>query len=397
MDAFEKHLSQLHLRQPSASFGRRETFAKYARSPAATGSRSRSVGRIFGRLTQAKAAAVLGLACTLAATLIVTSLFSGGSPALAQTLEKLRSAKTMAFTLVVREGNNGKVLSKSRMYCMSPGKFRIEYADLNQGDSVMICDQTAGKIMLVDQTRKTAELIAVNRPDDKRQTRRDPAIRMIEDMQALAGHATKQLGSAKLNGHPVKVMAIEEEDKRTKIWADEQTGNPLKIEVLEKSDAGKLSTQVLTDIQLDISMEEELFRLAPPAGYAISNPEPAPEETTRAHQVAGFLKIYTKYMGGKLPPVLAEAGPNLNKRLQSGKGQQPPIAEMMKLAFYGAGVHAVGRGVAGQEWQYYPKAQLGDPKAIVFWSLDNKTGVYWSVYGDMRVEEVDQDKLLPPQ
>ncbi|TWU29375.1 LolA family protein [Bythopirellula polymerisocia] len=393
MDQFEKRMRSLRLRKPSLEFGEPETLRRIENLFFPASYRDDRGTEIIQVLLRSKVAAVLSLVSALLAILVLALPLTSGSPAFAQVLEKLRSAKTMAFTLVTRQGSNGKILSKGRVYCMAPGKVRIDYDTIKEQSSYMVFDQAIGNLLLVDETRKTAQLIPVQQSDNKQRKTRDPAIQMIKDMQALTDQATKLLGYTKMNGEKAIIVAIEEKNKRTKIWANDRTAEPLKIEVLEKSEAGKLSTQVLTDIQLDIQLEEEIFRVVPPVGYAVEESESAPLETTRAHQVAGFLRIYTKYMNGELPPVLAEAGPKLSKHLQATKSQNPPITEMMKLAFYGAGVHAVGRGQPGRDWQYFPEATIGDPEVMIFWYLDQKSGNYWAIYGDLRVEKVNQNQL----
>lgn len=50
----------------------------------------------------------------------------------------------------------------------------------------------------------------------------------------------------------------------------------------------------------------------------------------------------------------------------------------------------------GTDYQYYPGVTLGEKDRIVFWSRSTKTGVYTALFGDLRIEQIDKEKLPPP-
>src|SRR5262249_35260950 len=53
-------------------------------------------------------------------------------------------------------------------------------------------------------------------------------------------------------------------------------------------------------------------------------------------------------------------------------------------------------GKSGVDYAYYPGRKLGEKDRIVFWHKDKQSGEYTAVYGDLRAEKIDKDKLPPP-
>jgi outer membrane lipoprotein-sorting protein len=388
MDSFEKRLKSRPLQQPSAEFGRPETLRALFRKGH---QRPTLVERIKNMTWQSKLMASAGLAASVIAVSLLIGSLSTGSVAFAQVAEKLRSAQTLTFDSMFKRESDGKVISRSKNYYMVPGRTRVEYDGENGEQSYVVFDTSAGKVLMVDKTHKTAYVSPIKGGRNK-----DVAAKAIEEVQSLEARATRPLGEKELGGVRVNGFAVDKGNDSTTVWASAATGDPVQIEFRQGDFPDGPAVQVWTNIKLDPPLETSLFGVDAPAGYKVDSFLPVDFDTSPANYTAEFLRIYVKHMEGQFPPKLEEAAPLLAKALRASQANGPPSDEMMKLAFYSAAMRAATRkGIKGDDWQYYPDRKLGGADQIVFWSRDQKNGDYVAVFADLRVEKVGKDQLPP--
>jgi outer membrane lipoprotein-sorting protein len=334
-----------------------------------------------------KAAAVVGLAASLLALYAILS-GPGGTPlAFAEVALKLRDARTLSFDEVVTLHDG--TTSAGRNYFMVPGKHRHEMQQ--HGDAgFVVMDFTAGKLLAVSTTRKTAFVSPIHG-----KTERDFAGKMIDDIRSLDEKGARSLGEKEIDGVRAKGFETDSEIRKTTVWADSKTGDPLRIEVVLKRAPGGPAKDVMTNFKLDEPLDPALFGLVPPPGYKTMPSIALDLNATPADHVAGLLKIYARHMDGKLPTKLEDAGKALADKLKP-KADEPPSEELLKLVSHGAGVAALTTMTKrGERWQYDPTVELGQKDRIVFWYHDAKKNTYHAVYGDLRVEKVAKEQLPP--
>ncbi len=390
MDPFETRLKSLPLRRPSVEFGKSETLVVALRRNTES---MTLIQRIETMSWKSSAAALLGLAASIALAYLAVSGFGGGSAAFAQVLEKLRAAQTLSFESLMTRQNDGKVLSRGRNRYMAPGKVRIEFDGEQNQQSYIVFDTTAGKMLIVDVQQKTAQLSPLKGPENM-----DIAGRAIEEVRSLAEKQARSLGKKLIEGVEAKGFSIDRGTATTTVWAD-AAGNPLRIEILESNNSDGLILQVWTKIKLDEPLDPKLFSTEPPPGINVKPFLPVDFNKPPVHFVAECLRIYAKHMDGKFPPQLQDAINNaikpLTEKLKPAEGESPS-EDLMQVAFHGAGMAAVTmRSKAGEDWQYYPGHKLGEKDHMIFWFRDKREDRYWAVFGDLRVEEVPS-KDLPP-
>jgi len=393
MDPFETRLKSIPLRKPSAEFGRPGTLREALR---AAKSRSTLAERIKKMTWQSKIAALVGLAASVLAVSLLIASLSSGSVAFAQVVEKLQGAQTLSFDSELKSTGDGKPRTmKSRNYYMTPGKLREEMHGEGDESGYVVFDITAGKVLMVDDKRKEARISEL-----KGGAGNDIAARTIEDLRTLDEQESRPLGEKQIKGVRAKGFVIERGSETTTVWADATTGDPIRIEIVQKNFPGGPVEQVWTNIKLDDPFDPQLFSAEPPPGYLVKPFLPVDFNASPAEHVSKFLTIYAKHMDGKLPTSLQDAFKTLAEKIGPPDPDKPPsqemMDEMMMLSFHSAAIRAATvMGKQGEDWQYYPGGAHGEKETMLFWCRDRRNGKYLAVFGDLRVEAVATDDLPP--
>lgn len=393
MDPFETRLQSIPLRKPSAAFGCRETLGQALR---AAHRRPSLAERIKNMTWQSKVAALASLsACALAVSLLFPSL-RGDSVVFAQVVDKLQTAQTLSFDSELRSMGDGKPRTmRSRNYYLTPGKHRSETRGEGGQSGYVVFNFPSGKVLMVDNNRKEARLSEL-----KGGAEVDIAARTIEDLRALDEQASRSLGEKQIDGVRAKGFVVEQGSATTTVWANETTGNPIRIEIVEKSFPGGPVEQVWTNIALNEPLDPQLFSVEPPPGYAAKPFLPVDLDASPAEHVSKFLKIYQKHVDGEFPTSLQDAFKTVAEKIGPPNPDKPPsqelIEEMMMLSFHSAAIRAsTAKGKQGEDWQYFPGRVPGEQGQVVFWCRDKTSDKYLAVFGDLHVESVAKDDLPP--
>ncbi len=390
VDSLESRLKSLPLRPPSSAFGRPETFAALvdgARHPQPPSQRKTTM------LRRSKFAAAAALAAGIAFLCFALAGPTGPSAAWSQVVERLRKAQTLTFDSVVSFAADGKVLATNRNYHRVPGKTRTEIKGAGDESGFVVFNIPAGQALMVDAKRKTAHVSPLRAAEGQ-----DMAAETIEHVQSLSDEGARALGEKTIDGRAARGFEIAGKTTTTTVWADASTGRPLRVELLQKDFRGGPVVETWTNIKLDEPLDDALFSVEPPPGYAAQPFLPVDFNATPADFAAKFLKLYADHMDGQLPAQFKDASQALAEKIKPANPEAPPSEAAMQAAFYSAGLSAmVNRGVEGADWRYYPGRQLGDKEAIVFWARDRRKDSYHAVYGDLRVEPIDQADLPPAE
>jgi hypothetical protein len=140
---------------------------------------------------------------------------------------------------------------------------------------------------------------------------------------------------------------------------------------------------VIDKFVLDAPLDENLFSLDPPEGYTLTESQlTLPKMGELAADVAELLRAYSDASGGAFPVSLTDwAG--INKMAK----QDAQIA--MKVGGVSGRLFGLreGYGYAGTT------VRRGEKDKMVFWYKPKDGKSYRAVFGDLRVEDVAEDKL----
>lgn len=259
-------------RQPSVRDGvmRRITEA------AATGGGPSHVASRSGRRWVAR---LVGAAACILVVVLIWSPWGGNgigaSEAFAAAIANVQSAGTFACRQIVTEMKDGEEVVREMAFIFKePDLERIEYG---QGMPM------PGEFSVTDYAKRQRLTV---RPDDKEASLQDLSdayaidaatgalkptqlgTHARDDVLRISAQAVRDLGMSKLNGRPVWVLQSQGDAEPVKtVYVDPQSGKPVQVAIAWPSSQ---QTFTYADIQLDTELDEALFSLEPPAGYALS-------------------------------------------------------------------------------------------------------------------------------
>jgi outer membrane lipoprotein-sorting protein len=178
----------------------------------------------------------------------------------ADVLEKVRSVRSVKYTsTATQEGGPSTV---AEILCLEPGRARITETPTGE---VTIIDIVADRALFLYPKTKKASLVVS-------EGRTEPAGGQPEGLFAkvakLREGAEEELGQRVIGGRTVSGFRGRLEGSEWVIWADAQTGLPVRMEGTSPL-AAPGWRMVMTDFQWDIPLDESLFSLTPPSDYTV--------------------------------------------------------------------------------------------------------------------------------
>jgi len=309
----------------------------------------------------------------------------------AEAARKLREAHTLAYRTTM-ESPDFKTPLKTRCLFKEPSLFRAEV----DGGIVSIADGSQGKQLMLDPSAKTALLLEGKAP--KAPDRPAAAAGLIEHLRQLTeGDAKpvddKVIGGVRARGYLVKKLGME-----MTVWIDPGTRLPIRMESSDRIQ-GKEIRMTITDFQIDPKLDDSLFRIEPPAGYALSKGESNmlemddktllnPEKATVA-----MLRIFAEKTGGTFPKRLDNLTEFEKLFPPKPKAGTLPDAETMRVLLPITRFLMATKPLKGGFGYRSDGVKLGDADKILFWYRPEGAGSYRAIYGDLHVADVAADKL----
>jgi len=334
----------------------------------------------------------------IAAAALVTAgglLYFAAAPSMEATAfgevaQKLRNAHTLAYRTTT-ESPDLKTPMTMRWRFKEPSLFRAE----TDGGIITIVDGSEGKQLILDTTAKTALLLEGMAPEAPRGP---AAVGLVEHLRQLtAGDAKhvddKAIGDILARGYLVKKFGTE-----MTVWVDPKTRLPIRVEATDRIQ-GKEIRVTLSDFQIDPDLDDALFRVVPPPGYALrkekSNALEMDERTflNPEKATAAFLRIFAEKTGGTFPrrlDDLTELDQVFPKKQKLG---ELPDAEMLQVIQSAGRLMMATRALKGGFGYRSEGVKLGDADKIVFWYRPEGAADYRVVYGDLHIADVTEDRL----
>ena len=329
------------------------------------------------------------------------------APATAEFVEaarKLEAAQTLSFRQAMTVPGLPAPLNARVLYKV-PGLVRNEFE--MEGAGVSVVDMIHGKAMSLTPADKSAMLADVPKAkgDDPNRPR-DPSAAMIEYMRQLAGKNGEPAGEKVIGDVRARGFRVKEHGMDMTVWVDPQKKLPVLIEFAGRF--GNVEMRgTMSDIRLDPELDDALFRLEPPAGYAVRKIS-AKLDMTIEEAVARYLRTFTEASGGRFPGRLDDFADMLKvmstrKKAQANepkaKGAQD-TRELEKQAMELATAVAQVMGFCQQkkgQYTYKPDGvKLGDARAPIFWYRPEGQEKFKAVYGDLHTGEATAADLPKP-
>ncbi len=202
----------------------------------------------------------------------------------------------------------------------------------------------------------------------------------------------EKLGRKQLDGHEVVGFFASHPKLDITIWADVDTGLPVRIE-------HNVGTMHVTckNMKFDIPMEEEMFSMEVPAGYTVQKPITADLQPTEGNFIEGLRLIAEKLNYGRFPDDISyeslyrwmTSGP-INSQFNAMSKEEAQAISLELIKFIGFTTFFPGEG----KWTYQGKGvRLGETETPIFWYRPEGSETYRVIYGDLHVENVDPEDL----
>ncbi len=310
----------------------------------------------------------------------------GSGVAFADVLDHVRSARTLTYNVTVQLDGQPAITVPVMM--MEPGKTR----QMMPGGGIMIMDIVQGKSLVLDPNEKKAILMQMT---GQPQMPDQMSGGFIEGLRSLAAGSEERLGKQEIDGQDAVGFEVDMAGWNWTIWADAQTGIPIRIEMEGGMFGG--ATVTMTDFKLDVDLDESLFSLTQPEGYTLEEMQVDASAPTEKDLIEG-LRFMTEMMDGTFPSEFTASGMsevdktierNLPSDLEEREAALKPLVMKIVRAFLF--VHMM---TADKDWHYAGKGvKLGDANTPVCWWLPEGSDTYRVIYGDLSVRDVDASDL----
>lgn len=338
--------------------------------------------------TKIAAAAVI-----IIAVIIGLNLLGGSNPAFAEIIQPFLTARTASFKMTMQiEGG-----PTQNFDCLYAEPIRMRQTSKEQ-DAVVISDLQKGKIVTLVPSQKKAYVTELeNMPEDQGQFNMFSEIRKhILETQESEDTSVEFLGEMKINGLTAIGYHVQKPGFDMTVWADPQTKLPVQME----NSVGP-ATYTMTDIVLDVELDESLFSQEIPAEYTVHTIQVDASEPTEKDLINLF-RIWAEHMDGNLPSafernVITEFMQYQRKKMKE-KGQEPSEEDMLEFQ---KTIQKINRGgmfvqflPAGSDWHYAGKdVKFGEAQKPIFWYKPEGSETYRVIYGDASIKDVAPENL----
>jgi len=373
------------------------------------------------RMTKIAIVAAVLVGVWIGVTHVVTD--RNGSVALAEVYEHLQQAKTVTWTNVFYQNISSKDekstwVETSTMKCMykAPGQERTVYLDKNgRPERITIEDSVRGMRLTLFCKKKKATLTYLGEPSEH-------TLRNLTDfftvMSKRIDANAESLGKKQINGREASGFRVNEGDAlpwNWDLWVDVETKRLVLIhkpgtdkydpdtDPARSNPPGKKGWlrramgSVRRDIVYNRELDDSLFSLDPPDGYAVVTtriPEPAEEDMI---EWLGLQAHCNDNVFWDDPSAGREPMKRIADKFNQGKELTPAEEKVLSRSMQADTHHPIRRfaeRTVGDSWHYTGKAvKLGDKDSPVCWYKPKDSTTYRVVYGDLSVKDVPPEDL----
>ncbi len=330
-----------------------------------------------------------------AAIAVVAALFTGlhfiGNPlaptvTFAQVLQPILNARTASLDILIGQTAIHDDVMGSRIRRTVSG---MKGADI-------IIDFEQQKVLTIDHGKKTAVYIGLaGLPDLKNYV--DMLRDVIARLQSAPDFHVQNQGEQEIQGKNCLVFVVSAGDETITIWADAKTALPVRIEQ-------KTPNMVIAcdNLKFDVAFDESLFSMDAPAGYVVQDAGGIDFSKSSEDDFTESLRIWAQIIeGGQFPESInledmVNIGPKFERGLKRANLTDEQIQEVAMK--FGQGLVFI-RFFKGQgKWHYAGAGvKLGDATKPIFWYQPKDSATWRVIYGDLHVEDVQEQDLPKPE
>jgi len=324
-----------------------------------------------------------------------TFLGGGAGAAFAQVVEQLHNAETLLYSLITITGQDEMPTVRTDLAFKEPGHLRTSTAD-GYVTIVEATDAGVKGISIVPPMKKYVvfEFSFAETPADSDS---GPYV-SVENLRTLPAQADEALGRKEIDGRMLEGFRVTEDDTTTTVWLDAKTGELARAEMTFASAPGM--NMIMTDFQFDVPLDDSLFTLEPPEGFAPMHQDlQADLAEVGEEDLIAFLRMWSKWTVDRtFPPTLigTELGKLAMQMVEKGQfvGPFPEgyTPEQQPQIMY-RGMVFMGKVVSGP-WRYAGQnVPFGDATTPIFWYQPEGSATWRVIYADLSVLDVAPEDL----
>jgi outer membrane lipoprotein-sorting protein len=339
-----------------------------------------------------KIAAAL-LAATGGIYLFSSPFLVGSTVTFAEVAMKLQKAHTLAYTMTSQVPGQPK-MPPVRLLFKEPGHLRCE--SVPAGASVVISDVPNGKYLMLNPTAKTALMLEGALPGTPKPAGHDIAASEVANFRKLADKhgepaGEKVIGNVRARGF----RAVMAPGYETVVWADPDTRRPVQLDVSAPYGDQTVRSTV-SDIQLDLDLDDSLFSLEPPQGYTVTKQNLADlgekDDGSPEAAIAAILRQYAENSRGNFPKRIDDWRA-IGESLARKNVDKSPQAAAFRIAMLVSRIQVFILDRKGA-FTYKPEGvKLGEAGKMLLWYKPKGKETYRAIFGDLRVADVPADQI----
>jgi outer membrane lipoprotein-sorting protein len=355
---------------------------------------------IWRKIMKSPIAKLAAAVVIIIAVLIVFSQFGASTPAFADIVRPLLTARTATYKMTV----NMKDIPAQTIegMFMDPSRMR----QVMSGGNIQIFDMSQGQIMTLMPAVKKAMIVEMeNIPEhQKGQINMFHAIRKL--IQETEDESVAFIGEQKFDGVNAIGYHIGARNMGMTIWADATTLLPIRIEYSMGEMMGMEGTVIMSDFIFDVELDESLFEV--PEEYDVHTMQldvslPGEEDFIQT------LRLWSETTDGKFPSELnmkatAEFLKAFTEKEKTGlefeKDKDPDLSDPQFKEFVEI-LTKINRGIMfahtlpeDADWHYAGEdVKFGDADTAIFWYQPKDSQTYRVIYSDLSVKDVAPGNL----
>jgi len=336
----------------------------------------------------------IAAAIAVIAAVLIGLHFAGNpfaaSVTFAQVVQPILTARTVSLDILVGSQENKSVIHDEVM----GSRIRRTVSNV-QGPDIII-DLEQQKLLAIDHVKKTATYLGLSGlPDLKNYVEllRDTITRL----QNEPNFQVENRGLEEIKGKAYIVFVASGNNDTVTVWADSKTALPVRIE--QKTPNMLIACD---NLQFDVAFDESLFSMEIPPGYVVQDAGGIDFSKSSESAFIETLRIWAEIIeDGQFPDSInlqdiVKIGLKFDQGLKrAGLTEQQQTEVAMR---WGQGLVFI-RFFKGQgQWHYAGTGvKLGDGSKPIFWYQPQGSASYRVIYGDLRVEDVQEENLPQPE
>ena len=337
----------------------------------------------------------LATAAAIIVAVLIGLNFLGGSAGTvyADVVKQLQKARTLIYTVTSTTPVEGISDTEIEVTFKEPGFMRMTMP----GGYITVMDWSTGKgLSLIPPRNQYIEMELDNMPNDAAQREFDA----IESLRTLPERADEDLGERIMDGRTVHGFRVNEGGMTNTVWIDPKTRELVLVE-MESANLPDTSA-TMTDFQFNVELEDELFSLTPPDGYARMDVQ-VDASATGEEDLIEFLRLWSSWTNDHtFPPTLhpielQKVSMEMEQEGMFGMFEADKTSEQdrtqhaMKMA---RGIVFVTSLPPDSDWQYAGEnVKFGDADTPIFWYQPEGSETYRVISGDLSVKDVAPENL----